>query len=192
MSKTNTTRYALLGVLRVAPFSGYDIKKFCDMSISNFWQENYGRIYPMLKQLEEEGMVTKRAQQTPGRPPKNVYKITEKGTDELTRWLTVPPEHHPMRLELLLKVFFAKDLPPENIIAKLKSEREEHQRQLQTYAGIETMLTTSEPQRSSPGLPYWLATLDFGKRFSRTMVEWCDDTIRAIENSNPPRAHAEK
>ena len=191
MPKTNTTRYALLGVLRICPGSGYDIKKLCDMSISHFWNENYGHIYPMLRQLESEGMVTKESQQTPGRPPKNVYKITQEGTDELKQWLLKPPEHHPMRFELMLKVFFAQDLPTSDVIAKLRCEREENARKLEAYRGIEEGLKANEPQRSAPGLRYWLACLDFGKRLSGALVEWCDDTIRAIEGDTA-RVETEK
>jgi len=182
MPRTNTTRYALLGVLRITPGSGYDIKKLCDMSISHFWSENYGHIYPMLKKLESEALVTRESHQTAGRPPRSVYRITEKGTDELREWLLKPAENHPMRFELMLKVFFGQDLPAEDVIAKLRNERETHARKLEAYRGIEETLNNNEPQRSAPGLPFWLASLDFGKRFSKAMVEWCDDTIRAIPN----------
>jgi DNA-binding PadR family transcriptional regulator len=167
----------------MTPCSGYDIKKICDMSISHFWSENYGHIYPMLKKLEAEGLVTKESKQTPGRPPKSVYMITQKGTKDLTDWLLKPVENHPMRFELMLKVFFGQNLPPEDVIAKLRSERENHAAKLEAYRGIEDMLKNNEPQKSAPGLPFWLATLDFGGRFSRAMVEWCDDTIHAIESS---------
>lgn len=182
MPRENTTRFALLGVLRIAPGSGYDIKKLCDMSISHFWNENYGRIYPMLKTLESEGLVTKEAQLTPGRPPRNVYRITQKGTDELMKWLRKPPAHHPPRFELILKVFLGQDVPQENMIEKLRSEREQHEKNLRIYQGIEEHLRTSEPEKSAPGLPFWLASLDFGKRFSAATIEWCDETIRAFES----------
>ncbi len=36
------------------PGSGYDIKKFCDKAISYFWNENFGHIYPVLKQKGKE------------------------------------------------------------------------------------------------------------------------------------------
>ena len=181
MPKTNTTRYAILGVLRITPGSGYDIKKLCDMSISHFWNENYGHIYPVLRQLEGEGLVTQESQQTPGRPPKKVYAITQKGTDELRQWLLKPAEHHPMRFELMLKVFFGQDLPAADVIAKLRCEREDNAKRLAAFRGIEEGLKANEPQRSARGLRYWLACLDFGKRFSQALVDWCDDTIRAIE-----------
>ncbi|AKA68713.1 PadR family transcriptional regulator [Clostridium scatologenes] len=60
MAKINKTKYALLGVLTLSSGSGYDIKKFCDSSIGHFWNENYGHIYPVLKKMEEEELITKK------------------------------------------------------------------------------------------------------------------------------------
>ena len=57
----NKTKYAILGVLDTFPGSGYDIKKYCDKSISYFWNENFGHIYPVLKQMENEGLVSKKS-----------------------------------------------------------------------------------------------------------------------------------
>ncbi|HVO38700.1 MAG TPA: PadR family transcriptional regulator [Spirochaetia bacterium] len=180
MPKENTTRYAVLGVLGIMPCSGYDIKKIADMSISHFWSENYGHIYPVLRSLEAEGMVTKESQQTPGRPPKNVYRITERGFQELQEWLSKPAQYHPFRNELLLKLFLAWNLPASNVREKLEKERERNLRNLETFRGIEAMLKGSEPYKSQKGLPLWLATLDYGKRFSQAVIEWCDETMRTL------------
>ncbi|HCW53514.1 MAG TPA: PadR family transcriptional regulator, partial [Clostridium sp.] len=76
MAKANKTRYALLGVLSYQPSSGYDIKKICDNSIGYFWNENYGHICPVLKQLESENLITKFVKETEGHPQKNIYSIT--------------------------------------------------------------------------------------------------------------------
>ncbi len=182
--KENTTRYAVLGLLSITPCSGYDLKKLSDMSISHFWSENYGHIYPVLHSLEAEGMVemvAKDSQQTQGRPPKNVYRITEKGSQELEEWLKKPAEHHPFRNELLLKLFLAVDIPVSNVKEKLTEEHEIAARQLQDLQGIEAMLKSQEPYKSQKALPLWLATIDFGKRFSRTVMEWCDETARSLE-----------
>lgn len=182
MPKENTTRYAILGLLSITPCSGYDIKKMADMSISHFWSENYGHIYPVLRTLESEAMVSKESQQTPGRPPKSVYRITEKGARELTQWLMKPVQHHPLRNELLLKIFLAQDLPISNVKEKLRVEREKNERDLQTFSGIETMLRNNEPYKSQRALRLWLATLDLGKRNSMAVIEWCDETIRTLDN----------
>jgi len=181
MKKENTTKYAVLGVLSIMPCSGYDIKKISDMSISHFWSENYGHIYPVLRILESEGMVTKESQQAQGRPPKNVFRITAKGTRALEEWLQKPVEYHPFRNELLLKIFFARDIPRENVKQKIQTELEKSKEMLQTLLGIEGMLQSSEPYRSQKSLPLWLVTIDLGKRVAQAQIEWCEQTIRTLD-----------
>jgi len=183
MKKENTTKYAVLGVLSIMPCSGYDIKKISDMSISHFWSENYGHIYPVLKMLEADGMVTRESQQSKGRPPKSVFRITEKGTRALNEWLLKPAEYHPYRNELLLKIFLARDIPPENVKEKLLRDRAGNEKQLATLQGIEAMLVNSEPYRSQKSLPFWLMTIDLGKRVCSAQIEWCDNALRTLERS---------
>ena len=64
MSSRSTSRYALLGMLSIRPMSGYDIKKLIEASISNFWTESYGQIYPILKTLVAEKLVTRTTAET--------------------------------------------------------------------------------------------------------------------------------
>src|SRR2546423_1494831 len=108
MGKENKSRYALLGMLSLQPMSGYDLKKFIEESTANFWQENYAQIYPMLRQLTEEGLTTSHIEKQEKRPERRIYALTEQGWDELRRWLTEPVEPQVERNELLLKLFFAR------------------------------------------------------------------------------------
>ena len=75
----NRTRQAILGFLTWGPMSGYDIQRVVSGSISNFWQESFGRIYPMLAELERDGLATMREESSPGGRPRKVYSITEDG-----------------------------------------------------------------------------------------------------------------
>jgi len=83
MAKENKSRYALLGILSICPGSGYDIKKFMEQSTGNFWNESYGQIYPMLKQLVDEGLATSRTEKHEGKPERYVYALTDKGLQAL-------------------------------------------------------------------------------------------------------------
>jgi PadR family transcriptional regulator AphA len=181
MKKENTTKYAVLGVLSLMPCSGYDIKKISDMSISHFWSENYGHIYPVLRMLEADGLVTRESTQAKGRPPKNVFQITEKGARTLNEWLLKPVEYHPYRNELLLKIFLARDIPPENVKEKLLRDRAGNEEKLATLRGIEAMLVGNEPYRSQKALPLWLMTIDLGKRICNAQIEWCDHAMRSLD-----------
>ncbi|HET6451932.1 MAG TPA: PadR family transcriptional regulator [Spirochaetia bacterium] len=190
MRKENTTKYAVLGLLRVRPCSGYDLKKFSDMSLAHFWSENYGHIYPVLKQLKASKSVASEERQTPGRPPKSVYRITEKGIRELEQWLGKPAERHPYRNEMLLKMFLSRDGSAPHLKDKVRAAREQSAVSLATFKAIEERLKTSEPERSQPSLPLWLATLDFGKRTTQAEIEWCDATLRMLEKLPAERKEA--
>src|SRR5579859_5397507 len=103
MAKENKSKYAVLGMVSISPISGYMLKKAFEQSVANFWNESYGQIYPILKQLNDEGLTTSQAEKQAGKPERYVYTITDKGREELRRWLTEPIEYSVERNELLLK-----------------------------------------------------------------------------------------
>jgi PadR family transcriptional regulator AphA len=182
MPKVNKTKYAILGVLSIKPGSGYDIKKFCDQSIAHFWNENFGHIYPVLKLLEQEGLITKETGRTEGRPDRNVYRITPEGKSELRDWLSLPVESEPVRSELLLKLAFAENVPQENIIAQLTKAKERCAARLDEYLQIEQAFTSNQKAHGKAGYPYWLATLRYGICSARTAIQWCEETIANINS----------
>ena len=177
MARTNKTKYALLGMLTIAPMSGYDIKKVTEFSIGNFWNENYGHIYPMLKKMAEEGLAKKQVETGEGRPSRHVYEITEKGREELRGWLMQPMERSPVRNEMLLRLFFGEHAPTGHLIAMIEQQREVLARRLETLdwvaAGMENKRDGDLPRE----LVFMEMTLDFGIRMAREAVRWCDDTL---------------
>jgi DNA-binding PadR family transcriptional regulator len=180
MPKVNKTKYAILGVLSLKPGSGYDIKKFCDQSIAYFWNENFGHIYPVLKQLEREGLITKKIEQVEGKPARNLYHITPAGQTELQDWLLLPAESAPMRSEFLLKLAFGENVPKEIIIANIEKAKERITAQLEEYIQIEQTFIDNEKAKKKAGYPYWLATLRYGISSARTAIQWCEETIESI------------
>ncbi len=179
MAKTNKTRYALLGVLTLRPCSGYDIKKFCDNHLNYIWSENYSHIYPVLRQMELEGLVTKITEHTEGRPVKNVYSISEKGKAELNDWLLLPIEPYSFRSELLLKIFFSGDIPLTNIIEKLEAKLDSDKQMLEYHEKIEQMLNTELRDRKETYL--WRAVLSYGRHNARATITWCEETIQYLK-----------
>ncbi|KNY28871.1 PadR family transcriptional regulator [Pseudobacteroides cellulosolvens] len=184
MPKINKTRYAILGVLNIAPGSGYDIKKNCDRGISYFWNENFGHIYPVLKQMEKDGVIQKSVEQNEGRPPRNVYSITQKGKDELVDWLMRPIEPTPQRLELMLKLTFAKMVPVEYTLQELERVRERHSKSLECFRKVEEEYSNNKKAREDKGYPYWLSTIRYGIYDAEFRVRWCEETIERIRAYN--------
>ena len=182
MPKINKTKYALLGLLSLGPMSGYDIKKFTDISISYFWNENFGHIYPVLKKMEEDGLVTKRVEATEGRPNRNVYSITDSGKDELQGWFSISPEEHSIRNELLLKIFFGALTSKEKIINMIKDEKERIEKKFEALNSIEEMIVANKGDKFEGDRPFWLITLRFGKKTSHVISEWCDEAIKILSD----------
>ncbi|MEQ8174642.1 MAG: PadR family transcriptional regulator [Syntrophomonadaceae bacterium] len=174
----NRTKYAILGVLNERPASGYDVKKFCD-NIAYFWNENYSHIYPVLKQMEEEGLVTKKTEQTEGRPPRNVFSITPEGREEFVKWLMLPVEPNILRAEILLKLLFSNNIPVDNMVEKLENKVEE-QKRIRNYLDnaeeeIKELIKTERKRKS------WLSVIKWGKTISDATIGWCEETIQVLK-----------
>lgn len=181
MSRTNRTRYTILGCLTVEPMSGYDIKGFVDRCVSHFWNESYGQIYPTLRELEDEGKIEGRKEPGERGPDRNVYRITDAGREELADWLREPAEPETARYEHSLKIFFGHVVGPADTLDHVERLRERTRASLDEFREFERELEASD----APWAPYWLVVLRGGLRYSEMVLEWCDATeaeIRAIRD----------
>lgn len=163
--------------------SGYDVRSALETTVGHFWQESFGQIYPILRQLVDEGLATVDTERTSGRPERHVYSVTPQGLAELDRWLAEPVVHHQRpRHELLLKLFFGANLPPEVTLGLVSRHREEVEALLATYAEIETELRHT-PVEHDAARPFWHATLRYGQLTAQATLRWCDETadqLRAL------------
>jgi PadR family transcriptional regulator, regulatory protein AphA len=180
MPEKNKTKYAILGVLNLRPGSGYDIKKFCDKTISHYWNENFGNIYPMLSQLENEGLIEQECAGSDTR--RKCYSITDSGKAELCQWLEQPVEYRPARSELLLKVSFAGLMPGDKVIEMLESVRKKYVSELKQYKVLEASYINDEDAAKHPQFPYWLAPLRYGIESAAMTIKWCEETMASLKN----------
>lgn len=160
--------------------SGYDLKRFVDESVRHFWTESFGQIYPILRRLESEGLVERQAGESTGARERIVYSITPAGRDALGRWVGEPARFEVGRVEILLKLFFARNGPPGTAERLLRVYRGELQDRLSQYSTIEQRLQAE--RATFADLPYWLATLSYGKHVSRALADWCDESLAALSD----------
>jgi PadR family transcriptional regulator AphA len=187
MSPPNRTRLALLGFLSWGPLSGYRLKQLIEGSISNFWTESYGQIYPMLRQLDRQGLAKARAAQ--GGRGRTVYAITPAGRAELARWLAEPTLPRPPRNELLLKLFFGAYAKPAELRRHLETFRAERAALAARYR--KTRATLEAVAEPPPHLPYWLITLSYGESEVSAQTRWADAALArlaAAPRKEPRRA----
>ncbi|WP_164670461.1 PadR family transcriptional regulator [Virgibacillus doumboii] len=181
MTKHNHTTYAILGLLTIGCNSGYAIKQMMDQSLNHFWKISYGQIYPTLKKLVADGLTTVEETQQEGKPAKKEYFITPEGKAALLEWVQSPVDAVPVeKNDVLLKVFFSRHQTHDKTIAQLETYKQKLQERYQTYEAIEEMIQTN--LHDEKDAPYWLFTLNYGKRVTAAAMEWCVDTVRTINN----------
>lgn len=179
MPKENKGLFALLGILSLGPHSGYEVKKTIESSLIHFWREGYGQIYPNLKRLVEQEWATVQTKKQQGKPDKNVYAITEKGKQALQTWLIKPIETVPVaKNELLLKLFFGDNIPVRESITHIQRYKENEEETLKIYHGIEQILRSETCKDKNK--KFALLTLRYGQRVTKSIIEWCDESISAL------------
>lgn len=176
MSAVNKTRFAVLGLLSIRPMSGYDLKQVIEASTRNFWNESYGQIYPVLKELTASGLTLREDQPRESGRERHVYSLTDQGRDELRRWLTSPVERQQVRNELLLKLFFGAEVPVEVSIEHVERFRARQERALKRYEEAEAAMNVRE-RPDDPNRKHWLITLSYGRHQAKAAIAWSQETL---------------
>jgi len=179
MPRDNKTKFVILGLLCHEPLSGYDVKKWIERAIHNFWNASFGQIYPALKELEQEGMVVKRTEKSETRPDKNIYCITDAGREELKIWLGQSPAKELIKYEIVLKLFFGNHISSEKNIEHIKDFQKRYNENLILFEEFEKSLKTVLDDDNDH--IYRLLTVSFGQYLSKAMVEWSNEAIEILE-----------
>jgi len=182
MARENKTKYALLGMLLHGPMSGYDMKKFSDSSISHFWSENYGHIYPILKRLEKDALVKSDVVRTKGKPNRHLYTLTEKGKEVFLEWLKRPADSEIRRNEFLLKLFFAGDLPVRDVIRIIEHEKVRNEKTLGIYNRIGQEYIGKIDKAGAKKFAY--LTLSYGKKLASARALWFEEVLQELKGRN--------
>jgi DNA-binding PadR family transcriptional regulator len=184
--KQNQTAWLILGMLSIEPNrSGYDIRKAVESSVSYFWRESYGQIYPTLKRLAAAGLIIPRRQGLKGRAERQEYSLSAKGRARLRGWLAAPYRDYPIRSEFLLKLFFGRAVPLAVSVQHIRTFHERSRRLLATL--LELQRQARARHRGNPHLPFWMLTLTWGICATRAVIDWSG---RALANlrAKPRRA----
>jgi DNA-binding PadR family transcriptional regulator len=78
---------ALAVVVRDGPCTSYAVKELFRASPSEFWSGSAGSIYPLMKRLEQRGLVASESGST-GRRGRRTYRATPAGRRAFARWMT--------------------------------------------------------------------------------------------------------
>ncbi|MCC6616696.1 MAG: PadR family transcriptional regulator [Anaerolineae bacterium] len=163
--------HAILGLLDIAPMTGYDLKhEAFDSTIAHFWQADQAQIYRTLEKMEQDGWLESVIEVQTERPNKRRYHITEAGRAELRRWLHTPLPLPIHREAFLVRMFFAGQLDNATILDQIAHQRAAHQALLDRYQQI-PMPPLNDPELDRQHT-FWRLTLEMGIAMEQMYLNW--------------------
>jgi PadR family transcriptional regulator AphA len=172
-------QFAVLGMLKLRPMTGYEIKQAYQKGPANFMPISFGQIYPALAKLGKEKMV--RQDKQPGSRGSIRYFITGKGEEALREWLFSPRDPANYR-ELLLRLFFAAPSELAGLLGHVETFCKEEQSRLRHYDDTRKWL--DDAQARNPRLPIWTLVLEYGVLQSECRVRWAERALAFMTNRN--------
>ncbi|MGB6068067.1 MAG: PadR family transcriptional regulator [Desulfomonilaceae bacterium] len=163
----------LLGFLMKYSMTGYDLKKAFSISFSFFSGLSYGSIYPALKKMEEQGLISKQLEIQDGAPNRKVYTITGAGKKAFLDALKSPFVPEKPKNSFAMKLFFFAYLSP----AERKAIAAEY---LDSITRSCEQLESARPEIQAKADRFQYLCFQFGVRFFQDLARNLSELGRAL------------
>jgi DNA-binding PadR family transcriptional regulator len=178
-------KHAILGFLIDQPMHGYELKRALSPALPPERRVNDGVLYPLLKRMEADGLISGRVEQREGTPDRRVFHPTETGRRAFADWLESAVEEddevaydfmlgHPF----LTKCLFFSELPREQVAGKFASQLETGEAKLADFRRIRKGMVGRGVD------PYRIAVLDLGIAQQREKLRWLKHMCAELGTSN--------
>ena len=168
-------QFIIEGLLMENDMSGYDIN--LHMQDTQLFKAGFGNIYPALKKLEAAGAIGPREIVEAGRY-KKIYALTDKGKKEFLAWLEQPMEIKKTNDDYLIKMYFYRFLPQEEVnalIAEFIGNLNVLIRRLEVFASV------VQNKFNMKDFYFQAATLHFSIDQLRFLRDWYQRFLNGLE-----------
>jgi len=178
---TVSLRYFILGLLTQQPMSGYDIKRFLRSLSWLIGSPSAGSIYPALRALLEEGLVTVSVEMRQDRPPRKVYSIAELGRRELAEWIAQPVDPDASLKAFTMRLILASNYSRPALTASLQRRRAQVDGHRLELEQIDEVLGEDSQLGQRLAVDYALAV-------ARAELGWLERELEAAQEQPTARA----
>jgi DNA-binding PadR family transcriptional regulator len=144
-------RHALLGMLSIGPMTGYDLLDHFDRSAGLVWSASQAQIYPELRAMEHDGLLTAEIAPRGKHGRKRIYSVTPRGLAELKRWVGEPIVDRPSKDATRLKVSYLDTGEPDEARALFAAHIAYHTERLRLAEERLSVLRAGRMRRQSIG-----------------------------------------
>jgi len=164
----------ILGFLMKKSMTGYELKNAFSVSFSFFSGISFGSIYPALKKMEQQELISMQLEIQANAPNKKIYSITEEGKKELHSLLKAPLQPERTKNSFLSRLFFFSYLEAEDRV-------ELSEQYLESIREEQKQLECARPQIEKTADPFQKECFLFGVRIFSTYVENVAQTIENLK-----------
>jgi DNA-binding PadR family transcriptional regulator len=179
MARTVSVRHLILGLLTQQPMSGYDVKYFLKSLSWLVDSPSFGSIYPTLRALQKDGMVTMEEVLRQRKQPRKIYTITEAGRRALREWVDLPTSPDVSLKAFLMRLILAGSFSRTGLIAHLQQRRSQIAVHYATLKQIAE--TLDETAKSGQRL-----TFDYGLALATVELAWLDSKLELLSQQSLP------
>jgi DNA-binding PadR family transcriptional regulator len=117
--RPGTTTYALLALLAIQPWTGYELTQQLRRSLHYAWPRSEANLYNEQKQLVRLGWATV-TEEAVGRRTRNRYRITPTGRRALRTWMRTEPDVPHLEVEGIVRMFFADQGSVDDLVQAIR------------------------------------------------------------------------
>jgi len=170
--KPTTSSYAVLALLDLKPWTGYELTIQAQRSLTYAWPKSVRLLYSEPKKLVDLGYATT-YKESVGKRSRNVYEITDEGRAALKEWMAMRSQPPRIEVEALLRVLFADQGTVEELRVVLEGlEDDIGQRHDSVVALMASYLEGSHPFPERTHLSVLFAT--FQLEMFQSIERWID------------------
>lgn len=114
------TTYALLGMLAIRPWTGYELTNQLRRSLHFVWPSSEGHLYREQKRLIELGWAEV-TREPAGKRYRNRYAITVAGREALRTWLGTEPGEPRLEIEGLVRILYADQSGIDDLLRSIET-----------------------------------------------------------------------
>lgn len=181
--RMRTLKYAILGLINRQSMTGYDLMKTFNMELVNFWHAKHSQLYPELRKLTDEGLITYETVLQGEKMEKKLYSITEQGKISFKSWLIKkdPPEPTPKDI-FRLKAYFIESMTKEDILTHFNYQLKQRRKKLDRLEATMAQHPYAETITEVVSLVYGdYIVLKGALMREHTYIDWLVECIDDIE-----------
>ena len=184
MRTLTNLEYALLGLIRQTPQSGYALCKTFETTPMGHYSASPGSIYPALNRLEKRGLIDGTVERVESLKPRKVYALSADGQQKLTEWLLQTVTRDAVVRDsdgLMLRFGFMGEVATKRDVLRFLDELVTETRiVIQHLTEHHRDMPAKAPRRG--GVATGRLALGYGIESYRGLVRWAEKSIRTIEN----------